>query len=140
MPKSLAAMALVASAIILTACASTDIQPLTATSFKVATSAASACGRSGARKIANQAAAIEVIKRGGDRFLIVGEQTGGRITGAYYDEFSGTQTVHSSNEQDLVVQMLAPGQRGYNQSLSARELLGAEWQDIVSKGAPDHCV
>jgi hypothetical protein len=46
----------------------TNFQPYL---FKVATQAAPACGRSGACKVANQAAAIEVIKRAGDKFIFV---------------------------------------------------------------------
>jgi hypothetical protein len=122
----------------LVACAETDIQPLTATSFMVATEAAPACGRSGARKVANQAAAIEVIKRGGDKFIFVGESTGSRVTGTTYNTYTGFQT-YNSNEQGLVVQMLSKGQAGYNEALSARQLLGANWQEIVAKGIPNTC-
>lgn len=128
----------VVSILALVACAETDIQPLTATSFKVATVAAPACGRSGARQIANQAAAIEVIRRGGDKFIFTADQTGSRVTGVGYNQYTGFQTFNS-NEQDLVVQMLQPGQRGYGQALSARDLLGPEWQDIVAEGIPDNC-
>ena len=126
------------SVILLTACAQTDIQPLTATSFKVATEAAPACGRSGARRVANQAAAIEVINRGGDRFVYVAENTDSRVTGVNYNYYTGFQT-YNSNEQGLVVQMLLKGQPRYNDSLSARQLLGADWQEIVAKGIPDTC-
>jgi hypothetical protein len=120
------------------ACATTDIQPLSATSFKVATEAAPACGRSGARKVANQAAAIEVIRRGGDKFIFIGEDTGSRLTGVTYNMYTGFQA-YNSNEQGLVVQMLTKGQSGYNDALSARQILGANWQAIVEKGIPDTC-
>jgi hypothetical protein len=119
-------------------CASTDIQPLTSTSFKVATVAAPACGRSGARKVANQAAAIEVINRGGDAFIFVGEDTGSRTTGIGYNQYTGFQT-YNSNEQGLVVQMLSRGNQGYQNALSARAILGADWQAIVLEGVPNTC-
>lgn len=131
-------ISLIAAAFVVTACAQTDIQPLTATSFKVATEAAPACGRSGARKVANQAAAIEVIKRGGDKFLFVAEDTGSRVTGATYNYYSGFQT-YNSNEQGLVVKMVSKGQSGYSDALSARQILGANWQELVAAGIPNTC-
>lgn len=122
---------------LVSACAQTDIQPLTATSFKVATEAAPACGRRGAREVANKAAAIEVITRGGDKFVFVGEDTGSR-TRVAYNNYTGFQS-YNSNEQGLVVQMVSKGQQGHNDALSARQLLGADWQEIVAKGIPNTC-
>jgi hypothetical protein len=124
--------------IVLAGCVQTDIQPLTQTSFKVATSAAPACGRTGAREVANKAAAIEVIRRGGDRFIIVADQTGSRLTGVTYDQYAGFNT-YNSNEQDLVIQMISSGQSGYGNALSARQLLGPDWQAVVQDGIPDSC-
>ena len=135
MTKNVVLMALFVT---IAGCASTDIQPLSSSSFKVATVAAPACGRTGARKVANQAAAIEVINRGGDAFVFVGEDTGSRTTGYGWNQYSGLQT-YNSNEQGLVVQMLSKGDQGYQNSLSARELLGSEWQIIVEKGVPNTC-
>lgn len=126
------------SLIVLVACASTDIQPLSASSFKVATTAAPACGRSGARKVANNAAAVEVIQRGGDKFIFIGEDTGSRTTGMSYNQYTGFQT-YNSNEQGLVVQMISEGQPEYGNALSARLLLGPSWQEIVAAGPQNTC-
>lgn len=123
------------STLTLAACATTDIQPITASSFKVATEAGAACGRSGARTVANKAAAIEVIKRGGDKFIYVGEDTGSRAN-VTYNPYGGFQTYHT-NEQGLVVQMLKEGQNP--DALSARQLLGPDWQEQVSEGIPNTC-
>ena len=136
--KKITLLAIPVSLALLAACATTDIQPLSATSFKVATEAAPACGRSGARKVANQAAAIEVIRRGGDKFIFIGEDTGSRVTGMTYNAYAGFQT-YNSNEQGLVVQMVAKGQSGYNDALSARQILGPDWQAIVADGIPATC-
>ena len=129
---------IVASVAVLSACAQTDIQPLSATSFKVATTAAPACGRTGARTVANQAAAIEVINRGGDRFIFVGTETGSRVTGVNYNRYTGFQPMNS-NEQGLVVQMLSERDPEYRNALSARQLLGPDWQQIVANGVPNTC-
>lgn len=127
-----------ALAAMLAGCAQTDIQPLTRTSFKVATSAAPACGPSGARRVANQAAAIEVINRGGDRFVFVGDQSGSRMTGMTYNAYTGFET-YNTHDQAMVVQMVQKGDGNYNDALSAREILGPEWQQKVSDGIPDTC-
>ncbi len=114
--------AIVLASTILAGCAVTKVQPLTRNSFAVSTAAAPACGQAGASKIANRVAAIEVIKRGGDRFFFARAESDYRII-----------------EDNLVVQMVSPGDEGYKQSFSAREELGANWQEIVAKGIPDTC-
>ena len=124
--------------ILLAACAETEIQPLTRTSFQVITST-SDCTASEAREIANIASAIEVIQRGGDRFLFVDAQSNTSFGGAFYDEYAGLQT-YNTKERSLVVQMLSPSDAGYNNSLSARELLGPDWQSQVADGVPQDCL
>ena len=137
MKKSfLTAMAMSMS--LLAACATTDIQPLTATSFLVSTEAAPACGRTGARRVANQVAAIEVIKRGGDKFIFVDQDTDSRVTGTTYNGW-GNWSTYNSNEQSLVVQLVRKGDKGYRDALSAKQLLGANWQEVVAKGIPQTC-
>lgn len=124
--------------IALSGCATTDVQPLTASSFMISTTAAPACGASGARKVANQAAAIEVIRRGGDRFVFVSQNSDSSISGVTFNPYAGVQLQRSSN-QGLVVQMVSKGQQGYSNSLSAKEILGPDWQNIVEKGVPATC-
>ncbi|MGO4917594.1 hypothetical protein [Pseudogemmobacter sp. W21_MBD1_M6] len=118
--------AIVFSALFLAACATTSIQPLTQDSFKVATNAAPACGPQGARNVAFQTAAIEVIRKGGDLFIIAGDSTN-------YDGWSGV------SEQGMVVKMIDRKSGDASNALSAREILGANWQELVQKGAPTTC-
>ncbi|WP_347268975.1 hypothetical protein [Paracoccus sp. (in: a-proteobacteria)] len=115
------------------ACAQTQIQPMSKDTFKVATHAAPACGPSGARNVAFKSAAIEVIRKGGDKFLIVGDQSDSGLQG---DFFSGFQQNYS---QGMVVRLVADGAPEAGNALSARETLGADWQQIVAKGAPTTC-
>tara|TARA_R110002094_G_C4831519_1_gene205474 strand:+ start:179 stop:547 length:369 start_codon:yes stop_codon:yes gene_type:complete len=121
MNKSLLGIVLLAFA--LTACAVTKVQPLTQTSFAVSTAAAPACGQSGASTVANRVAAVEVIKRGGDRFYFAQARSDYRII-----------------EDSLVVQMVKPGDENYAISFSARKELGPNWKDIVAKGIPQTCL
>lgn len=106
----------------LASCASTKVQPLTAKSFSVSTSAAIACGQSGAAKVANHVAAVEVIKRGGDRFY-----------------FKAANSDYRLIEDSLVVQMVQPGDPEFKDAFSARDQLGPDWQQIVAKGIPNTC-
>lgn len=122
----------------LAACTQTSIQPLTQNSFKVATDAAPACGREGARNVAFQSAAIEVIRRGGDKFIVVADRSGSQLSGVGYDQFTGF-TAYSTNQQDMVIQMLSQGDPQFQNGLSARESLGADWQAIVAEGTPNTC-
>lgn len=112
----------VAVSVAISGCASTKIQPLTRNSFSVSTMAAPACGQAGAAKVANRVAAIEVIKRGGDRFFFKAANSDYRII-----------------EDSLIVQMVDKGDPEYSDSFSAREELGANWQQIVAKGTPLTC-
>lgn len=129
---------LTAALLLISACAQTDIQPLTRTSFEVATTAAPACGASGARMVANKAAAIEVIKRGGDQFVYVASKQDSHMTGMNYNQFAGFQT-YNAHDQNMVVQMIAPGAPGSSEALSARQILGPDWQQQVADGVPNNC-
>jgi hypothetical protein len=123
---------------LIAACAQTSVQPLSQTMFKVATTAAPACGAKGARDVAYRTAAIEVIKRGQDRFIIMADQSGSELAGMTYSQYGGLQT-YNSNLQNMVVQVLATGDPQYANGLSARTTLGADWQAIVAEGAPTTC-
>lgn len=128
--------------LIVAACARTDVQPLSQNTFSVSTRAAPVCGASGARVVANQVAAIEVIKRGGDRFVFLSDQSGSSVTGVTYNPYLGPYGgfgVNRSNDQYLMVRMLKPGEAGFSEALSARQILGPEWQVIVAEGTPTSC-
>ena len=123
----------------LAGCAYTDVQSLTATSFRVSTVGAPVCGGSGTRKVAFQAGAIEVIKRGGDRFIVAGNQSRQSSAGVIYNPYAGIATPMSRANEDVIVQMLSPGDPGYDNGLSARQVLGADWATIVADGTPNTC-
>ncbi|MCK0168593.1 hypothetical protein MWU52_13595 [Jannaschia sp. S6380] len=118
--------AMTALALIVSACATTDVQQLTQTSFKVSTRGAPACGSAGTRNVAFRTAAVEVIRRGHDLFIIEGDTTG-------YDGWSGV------SEQGMVVQLIDANSPEASNALSARQTLGADWQNVVREGAPTTC-
>lgn len=94
--------------------------------FKVATNAAPACGPIGARNVAFKTAAIEVIRRGGDRFIIVSDNSDSNV-------WTG------DHSQGMVVKLIPAGSPESRNALSAREQLGANWQEILAQGAPTTC-
>ncbi len=135
--KSVVQISLVAMFIV--GCVETNVQPLTRTSFKIATEAEDLCGAGGTRQIAFQSAAIEVIKRGADRFIVVGDQSRSAVSGGYFTDFGSFET-YGTNSQDMVIQVVNKGDPNYGNALSARQTLGANWQEIVEKGSPDNCL
>lgn len=142
----------------LAGCAATSVTPVSKNQFILSTSAAPACGRTGAAQVALKMAAVETLKRGYERFVILGAssannvnvmQTGptfARTTGtinrfgntAYGNAtttFGGSQTIFTgSNDADLNVLMVKSGERGYNQALDAKSELGEKWEEMVAKG------
>ncbi len=126
-------VSVVSTAILLSGCATTEIQPMSKDTFKIATDTSSDCGSSGARSVAFKAAAIEVIRRGGDKFILLADTTDASLQG---DFFSGFDTGYS---QGMVVKMVSDGSSEAGNALSARGQLGAGWQEIVAKGVPETC-
>jgi hypothetical protein len=97
------------------------------------------CGAKGTREIAFREAAIEVIKRGADRFIVVGDQSRAEITGGMFTTYGGFQT-YGTNTQDMVIQIIQKGDPRMKDALSARQTLGPDWQAIVAKGSADSCL
>jgi hypothetical protein len=123
----------------LVGCVETSVQPLTQTSFKISTEAEDMCGAKGTREIAFREAAIEVIKRGADRFIVVGDQSRSEITGGMFTTYGGFDT-YGTNTQDMVIQIIQKGDPRMRDALSARQTLGPDWQAIVAKGSADSCL
>lgn len=107
-------------------CAQSSIQPMAQDTFKVATQAAPACGSNGARNVAFKSAAVEVIRRGHDRFILVGDNNADNF-------WTG------SHQQDMVVKIIPENSPEARNALSARQQLGSNWQQIIAKGAPVTC-
>jgi len=121
------------AAVNLSGCAYSSVQDMSRSTFQVSTTAAPICGKSGAAKVASKLAAIEVIKRGGDRFLLAtsdnSKSFGGFMVGVPI----------SRNTRGVVVKMLEPTDPDYNDGFSAREILGDDWEKQVKRGKPATC-
>jgi len=143
---------------VLSACASSTVTPVSKNQFILSTSAAPACGASGAQKVASKMAAVETLRRGYSRYYIVGVQsqnntsmiyrppttaytTGnvsvygntayGQATTNYY---GGGPMVLGSHDARLGVVMLNPEDKGFANAIDAKQELGPKWAEVVEKG------
>lgn len=151
-------VAVLAALALVTACVSTDVTPLSRSQFVISSSAAPACGVSGARRVVTRMAAVHTLRSGYDRFLIEGGDarnnvsvvqtpptsayTTGQVTtygntayGSATTTYSGGGVIYSgSNDADMLVRMLQPGDLDYDNGVDAREFLGPDWQQLVQDG------
>jgi len=139
-------------------CASTSVTPVAKNQIVISTSAAPACGRSGAAKVASKMAAVETIRRGYQRYIIAGAdaqnnvrvlQTGPTYATTYSNAsvygntaygnsttlFGGQQTILTgTNDAALAVVMFNPGEAGFDRAIDAKAELGTNWQELATKG------
>jgi hypothetical protein len=123
----------------------------------IQTSSAPICGAMGAARAAQYQAAIETIKAGYDRYIIVNAASANNVSvtqlpGSYQTNGTiinngSTATLNASttyhpgplivagtHDEGLMIKMFKNGQLGADQSISAREILGPEWKKAVKNG------
>jgi hypothetical protein len=153
--KSYAVFVAIAAA--LSSCAASSAMRVSQNEVIIKTRAAPICGDVGAMKVAQKQAAIETIKNGFDRYVIVGEQArdttqvvqmpgsyqtlGTATYGGGFGSYSATTTyqpgptlVTGGHHEDLGVRMFKTGDAGYEQAIDARSILGPKWAEIVKDG------
>lgn len=145
---------------LLVGCVKTGIMPLSTDTFQVTSVSDESCGITGAQKVAISSAAIETIKRGYDRFEILGQnndsysqlmagpaETTTSVT--VNADSSATLTTSSSsglpmmferNEQVLHVRTVTTEDPGFSVALSAKGILGENWAELVEKGKIRTCM
>ena len=138
-------------------CASVSTMPLAQDTVKITSRAAPVCGAAGAEKLAIRQAAVETLKRGYDRFLIVGGKysknisvvgytpvvanTTASVYGGYGTAYGTARTTYSGGQpiiagnhsQGLVVKMFKEGDAAGANAISARETLGPKWLKKIKK-------
>lgn len=146
------------SATILASCASSSITRLSKNRAVISTSAAPVCRTTGAASVASQMAAIETLKAGYERFIVLGVGTanntrlvstgptyanttgsfnriGNTVYGSAHTTYGGQMTyLAGSNNAEMELVMLNHGDPGFDEGLDAKETLGPEWQEKVEKG------
>jgi hypothetical protein len=139
-------------------CAATSVTPIARNQFLLSTSAAPACGRSGAAKVAAKMASVETLRRGYQRFIVLGTHdennvsaistgptystTTATVTGYGNTAYGNASTTYGGNQlillgthdADLRILTLNPGDSGYDQGIDAKAELGPEWRELASKG------
>lgn len=140
----------------LAGCASASVVPLAQDTLQITSAAAPVCGMTGAQNVASQRAAIETLRRGYDRYVVVGggyqnnvgvvgytpvvaNTTGsataygyGNTASAYGQStttYSGGQPiVGGAHNQGLVVKMFKADDAAAANAIDARAVLGPDWQ------------
>lgn len=143
--------------LLLAGCANSSVIRVSENSAIIKTSAAPICGGTGAAKVAQKQAAIETIKAGYDRYVIVAAQSSNNVhaiqtPGSYqtygtvntygnYGTVNATTTYtpgpivyDGTHDQAFGIRMFKEGEVGSGQALSARGMLGPKWQEIVKNG------
>lgn len=144
-------------AALVSSCAASSSMRTAQNEMIIKTRAAPICGDTGAMKVAEKQAAIETIKAGYDRYIIMGQagQDTTRVVsmpGSY--QTTGTATVYGNtgfysgntvyrpgptfvtggHGQDLAIHMFKDGEPGASNAISARSVLGPKWELIVKDG------
>ena len=148
----------------LAGCARASVMPLAQDTVQISSHTAPVCGGAGAAQdVAFKRAAVETIRRGYDRFVIVGAegQTEARVLGytptrayttgtATATRYGNTATavgsstttvtggvpiVAHAHNQDLIVKMFRQGDPGGGNALDARQVLGPGWQEAINKNS-----
>ncbi|MGL3210746.1 hypothetical protein [Bradyrhizobium sp. BR 1433] len=123
-------------------CAGASAIPLAQDNVQITARAAPICGAAGAEKIAVRQAAIETIRRGYDRFIVMNAQAGASYAGStpvVVQNLGGGVAMASGGtpmfapNQGLVIKMFKDGDPASANALPARETLGPDWQGQVKK-------
>lgn len=153
--KKIIVTLLIASSV--ASCAASSSMRTAQNEIIIKTRAAPICGGGGALKVAGKQAAIETIKAGYDKYIILGQasQDTTRVvsmpgtyntmgTATVYGNtgyYNGTTTytpgptfVTGGHNQDIAVRMFKNGQPGSQNAISARDTLGPKWEVIVRDG------
>ena len=136
-----------AAALTLSACANTSTTRLAQNMVRIDVSAAPACGRSGAVSVVSKTAAIETLRYGYDKYIIAGTGAENNVgvygTSYNYNYATGgiyaTPMIAGTHDANMTVVMFTYDDPAGEQALDARSALGADWQKIVAKGAPNTC-
>ncbi|MEI3803168.1 hypothetical protein V6R85_01490 [Agrobacterium sp. CCNWLW32] len=153
--KNIVVTLLIASS--LASCAASSSMRTAQNEMIIKTRAAPICGGDGALKVAGKQAAIETIKAGYDKYVILGQASQDttrvvQMPGSYSTSgtmnvygntgfYNGTTTynpgptfVAGGHQQDVAVRMFKNGEPGSQNAISARDALGPKWKTIVKDG------
>jgi len=143
---------LVALSGVTTGCARTSAVLVDADTIQVAVRVATICDATDADRLARRHAAAETIRRGFQDFVVV-DSVGGDHAAEHVPETARTNLFGAgaaplfsedapllAHHRVLTVRMFHAGQGESEATVSARAVLGDDWEARVTKGAPAICL
>lgn len=149
------------------ACAGSSVMDVDSDTIVISTSAAPACGQRGAQSVAVKRAAFETLRRGYDRYVILGAQAQNNVgvvghtslvantyssgtvqtygnTGSYSGYSNtyvsgGQPIIGGSHDQQLAIRMFRASDPQGARAVDARQVLGPDWQKVLKKGPGSTC-
>jgi hypothetical protein len=135
--------------LLLVGCAKSSVMDLDSNTIQITTEAAPVCGQGGAQQVAAKRAAYETLRRGYDKYVILGGNYQNNInkygnTGSYSGQSStyvsgGQPIIGGTHNQGLAVRLFRTGEPGSENAIDARNILGPEWQEIMAKKPGQTC-
>ena len=136
----------------LTGCARTSTVPVGADTIEITVHVGTICDGSDAERLARRHAAVETIRRGFDDYVVTGSVGGDHVAEAEPATARTTlsggsgRTLFSedapllAHHRMLTVRMFRAGAGDSAETVSARTVLGDEWEAVAAKGAPNTCL
>lgn len=142
----------------LSGCAGTNAIRTSQDTVIIQASAAPVCGSIGAARVAQRQAAIETIKAGYDRYVILGGAAASNVTatqmpgtyhtaGHYGGGWVSARTTYTpgpviysgSHDQSFAVKMFREDDPYASQAISARDTMGPKWAEEIKGGSVTTC-
>lgn len=136
---------------VLTGCARTSTVPVGEDTVEITVHVGTICDGRDAERLARRHAAVETIRRGFDDYVVIGSVGGDHVaeeepaTARTTLSGSSGRTLFSedapllAHHRMLTVRMFRAGAGDSATTVSARAVLGDEWEAVAAKGAPNTC-
>ena len=137
--------------IALTGCARTSTAPVGEDTIEITVHVATICDGRDAERLAQRHAAVETVRRGFDDYVVIGSVGGDHVADDAPETARTTllgdsgRTLFSedapllAHHRMLTVRMFRAGEGDSAATVSARAVLGDDWEAIAAKGAPNTC-
>ena len=135
---------------VLIGCARTSTVHVGEDTIEVTVHVGTICDARDAARLAQRHAAVETIRRGFDDYIVIGSVGGDHVAGeapetARTTLFGGGGTLFSedapllAHHRVLTVRMFQAGEGDSTATVSARAVLGDEWEAVVARGPSNTC-
>ena len=137
---------------VLTGCARTSTVPVGEDTIEVTVHVGTICDEGDAARLAQRHAAVETIRRGFDDYIVIGSVGGDHTAGE--EPATARTTLYGSSGRTLfseyapllahhrmlTIRMFPAGEGDSAAAVSARAVLGDEWEAVVAKGPSTTCL